>query len=636
MVLLASVIPCAPAIAQAGSAQTILHMLDYVGVDYSGAVEGGKVKNDDEFKEMIEFTTEAAAMLKTLPANPQKAALVADAEKLTNMVRNKVAAEQVAAAAGKLRWAVIGAYNVAVAPKTAPDLKTGAMHYQTMCAGCHGLEGKGDGLAGAKLDPVPSNFHDGNRMGQRSVYGLYNTITLGVKGTAMAPFGQLSEQDRWALAFHVAGFPVEAADRTRGEKLWKEGNGRMNFPDLVNLATLSSGDVKERYGDEATVIRSYLVGHPEAAIQEKPSPITFSLAKLDEAVAAYRKGERAAALQLAITAYLEGFELAEAGLKNIDERLMLETEREMIALRTMIADGKPMEAIEQRHAGVETLLKLARERLLGERLSPGATFTSALIILLREGLEAILVLAAIIAFLVKTSRREALPYVHAGWASALALGAVTWLVASYLIGISGASREITEGVTALISAAILLYVGLWLHGKAYAHRWQEFIREQVDTALEKRTMWAMAAVSFLAVYREVFETVLFYEALWAQTGAEGQGALLGGIAVAAVLLLATGWVIFRYSVRLPIGPFFTVTSALLAALAVIFTGQGIAALQEAGKVPITSVAFVRVPELGIFPTAQSLGMQLVVLFAVLAGFFISARGVARQKRAPQP
>jgi high-affinity iron transporter len=625
-VVLTALALCGPAAAQENAAQTVLHMLDYVGVDYAGAVEGGKVKDEGEFKEMVEFTTEAVTLLGALPANPQRAALVAEARKLARMVENKAAPGEVAAAAGKLRWAVIAAYNVTVAPKAAPDLAAGAKLYQSQCAACHGAEGKGDGPAGAKLDPAPANFHDRERMAQRSVYGLYSTITLGVKGTSMAPFGQLGEQERWALAFHVAGMGAAPADRVRGEKLWREGQGRQAFPDLANLATLSHDEMQARYGEEAAAVWSYLVGQPDAVTRGKPGPIDLSLAKLEEALAAYRAGDRAAALQLAITAYLEGFELAEASLRNVDEPLMIETEREMIALRAMIADGKPLPEVEQRHAKVRSLLEQSRERLSGDSLSPGATFTSALIILLREGLEAILVLAAILAFLVKTSRRDALPYVHAGWIGALLLGALTWFAASYVIGVSGASREITEGVTALLSAAILVYVGLWLHGKAYAHRWREFIREQIDTALGKRTMWAMAAVSFLAVYREVFETVLFYEALWAQTGSAGQGALLGGIAVGTVLLVATAWAIFKYSVRLPIGPFFAVTSVLLAAMAVIFAGQGIAALQEAGQVPISSVDFVRVPALGIFPTVQSLGMQVAVLVLLGAGFLIAGRG----------
>ena len=138
----------------------------------------------------------------------------------------------------------------------------------------------------------------------------------------------------------------------------------------------------------------------------------------------------------------------------------------------------------------------------------------------------------------------------------------------------------------------------------------------------------MAGVSFLAVYREMFEIVLFYQALWVQAGAAGHNAVLGGIAAAAVLLAIIGFAILKYSVRLPIGPFFGATSALLALLAVVFTGHGVAALQEAGLFAVTSIAFDPVPLLGIYPSGEALGAQGIALALVFAGYFFARRGAA--------
>jgi high-affinity iron transporter len=247
------------------------------------------------------------------------------------------------------------------------------------------------------------------------------------------------------------------------------------------------------------------------------------------------------------------------------------------------------------------------------------------LILLREGLEAILVLAAIIAFVRKTGRREAMPWIHAGWAGAVALGVVTWFVAERVITISGANRELTEGITALLAAAMLLYVGYWLHSKSYAQAWQHFIRDQVNTALGKGTVWALAGVSFLAVYREAFEIVLFYQALWLQAGESGRQSVLGGIAVAAVLLALLAWAILKYSVRLPIGPFFAITAGLLALLAVVFAGHGVAALQEAGVLDASPVGMVAIPMLGVHPTLQGLGTQAAALALVLIGVWMARR-----------
>ena len=625
--LLAAAVPfAAPAQAQADAAQTVLHLLDYVGVDYPEAVENGRVKNEDEFKEMVEFTTQAVSLLKSLPANPQQAALVAEAEKLAGMVNNKAPTSEIAATAGTLRWAVIGAYHVTVAPRAAPDLKVGAALYQSTCASCHGAEGRGDGLAGAKLDPAPSNFHEADRMAQRSVYGLYNTITLGVKSTAMASFGQLAEGERWALAFHVAGVGSTPEDRARGEKLWKDGKGRQAFSDLVNLATLSSNEMKERYGEETAAIRAYLVRNPEAIARGKPSPIAFTQQKLEEALDAYRKGEQAAAQQLAIKAYIEGYELIEASLANVDANLMREGERNMMVFRDLIGARAPLEKVEAQAKRAMVTLERARERLDSAALSPGAVFTSSLVILLREGLEALLVVAAIIAFLIKANRRDALLWVHAGWVSAVVLGLATWAVASYAIEISGAQREVTEGVTGLVAAGMLVYVGFWLHNKASMQAWQTFIKNSVGAALASRTLWTMATVSFIAVYREMFETVLFYQALWVQAGEAGRGALAGGLLAAVVALAAIGWGIFRYSLRLPLGPFFNAMSALMCVLAVVLAGKGMAAMQESGHMAVTSLDFITLPALGIFPTAQSLGAQLFTLIVVGVGFYLADRG----------
>ncbi|HEY0338309.1 MAG TPA: FTR1 family protein, partial [Burkholderiales bacterium] len=266
---------------------------------------------------------------------------------------------------------------------------------------------------------------------------------------------------------------------------------------------------------------------------------------------------------------------------------------------------------------LDAALERAGEKLNGTALSPMSAAVSAFIILMREGLEAILVLAAIIAFLVKAERRDALRYIHAGWIAALALGVLTWFIASYAVAISGAGREMTEGVTALVSTLILLYVGWWLHDKSHAHAWRAFIEQRLAGALSRGTIGALASLSFLAVYREVFEMVLFYEALWVQAGEAGHSFAIGGIIAAAAVLALIAWLIFRYGVRLPIGLFFAVSSAFLAVLAIIFVGQGVGALQEAGAIDATIIAAPRIPVLGIFPTVQSLCAQGLVLTLVL-------------------
>jgi high-affinity iron transporter len=604
---------------------TIVHLLDYVAVDYPGFVKDGKVLDEAEYKEQLEFVGQAIASLEQLPDNPSRAKLLEQARALLARVQGKAPGDAVSAAAHQLKAGVISAYQLTVTPRQAPRLAAAAQLFDAQCSSCHGASGRGDGPAAKGLDPAPADFHDAERMGVRSLYGLYNTVTLGVTGTAMRGYKELSDDERWMLTFYLASLRQTPQVLKRGEAAWQHGEGRRPLGTLKDLVGIAPAELQSRHGAEAVAMQAWLTAHPDALAAAAPSPLAFARSKLAESAQLYARGDREAARQASIAAYLEGFELVENSLDNVDAPLRVEVEREMMALRGAIGAGQDADAVRAQVARTDALLERAQDQLSGEGLSPATAFFSSLLILLREGLEAILVLAAIIAFVRKTERRDAMAWIHVGWIGAVALGVVTWFVAERVVTISGANRELTEGVTALIAAAMLLYVGYWLHSKSYAQAWQHFIRDQVRGALGKGTVWAMAAVSFLAVYRELFEIVLFYQALWVQAGASGREAVLGGIAVAAVLLALLAWAILKYSVRLPIGPFFAVTAWLLALLAVVFAGHGVAALQEAGVLNSSPVGFVTIPMLGVHPTVQGLGTQVVALALVLVGVWMARR-----------
>lgn len=613
-------------------AETAVHMLDYIAVDYPEFVRDGRVLDEAEYREQLEFAGEVVGRLRALADRPGKPFLIRDAERLRARIDAKAPGPEISALAGELRWSVIRVYELVVAPAQPPNLDRAATLYASHCASCHGTSGRGDGPAAAGMDPPPSDFHDEVRMASRSVHGLYSTISLGVPGTAMSAFRSLLEDERWALAFHVAGLATDATVREQGAALWRQGIGRPELADLKAVATLTRKEITQRDGPEAAAVLGWLIANPAALEPRGPAPLARSRELVSASVEAYRRADADAAQQLAIAAYLDGFELAEASLSAVDADLMREIEGEMMAYRQQLRAGVPEGAIETRAEQLLAKLALAERRIAAHGLSPSTAAVSAFVILLREGLEAILVVAAIAAFLAKAERREVLRYVHLGWIGALALGAATWFVARYLIEVSGAARELTEGATALLAAGILLYVGFWLHSKAYAGRWQQFIATHLKGALSRGTVWALAGVSFLAVYREAFETVLFYQALWTQAGEPAQGAVIGGFVAAVVALAAVSWAIFRYGVRLPIGPFFGVSSALLAILAVVFVGQGVSALQEAGTLPADPVGMPGLPMLGVYPTVQTLAAQAVLLTVVVAGFsysYLAARRAGR-------
>jgi high-affinity iron transporter len=313
----------------------------------------------------------------------------------------------------------------------------------------------------------------------------------------------------------------------------------------------------------------------------------------------------------------------EPALTARDAALMTRVEAAMGDLRASLSKGASTSEVKTQVARLNALLDAAQRALAPEAASPAASFAGALTILLREGLEALLIVVAMIAFLRKADRRDVLPYVHGGWISALLAGGMTWAAATYLISISGASRELTEGFGSLISAAVLISVGVWMHGKGQADAWQAYIKDKLSAALSRRSAWFLFLLAFVVVYREVFETILFYAAMWGQ-GA--RGAILAGAGTAVVGLGLITWALLSYSKRLPISQFFTYSSMLISALAVVLAGKGVSALQEAGLLDIHPLAGVpRLELIGLFPTIEGVIAQVLCAAAIMTGFWISSR-----------
>ena len=612
--------------------QTVWRLLDYIAVDYREAVAGGEVINQLEYDEMLEFSSTVSDKLAALPAKPEKSGLVQDSKALQRAIAAKVEPSDIAGRAKSLADRLLAAYPVPLAPQNAPDLSRGAALYAENCASCHGAQGEGPPPAFAQLDPPPIAFADRERARDRSLFSLYQVVTQGLEGTAMQSYAALPEEDRWAVAFHTG--TLAYPDAAAGERIWNEDPSvRALVPDLATLVALTPAELEARIGaDRAAAVTAYLRANPEAVVEDSGSNASLQLARerLRESLAAYERGDRSEANRLALSAYLDGFEPVEAVLATRDGALMSRVEQAMSGFRVAIAQGEPVAELRTRHHELAGLLDEAEQALAPEAASGVATFLGAFAILLREGLEALLVVIAMIAFLRKAERRDALPYVHGGWIAALVAGAATWVVATYAIGISGQSREVTEGVGALLAAVVLLSVGVWMHGKAQADEWRRYIAEKMQGALSRGSAWFLFGLAFIVVYREVFETILFYAAL---ATADNGATILAGALTAAVLLAAIAWAMLRLSRTLPIAQFFRYSAILIAVLAVVLAGKGIGALQEGGVIGITPLAGVpRLTLLGLFPTAEAVGAQLLMIAALTIGF----RAAGRPRAVPMP
>ena len=600
-----------------GAAQA-LHLIGYIGADYPATVADGQVVDAGEYQEQLEFLDVLQGLIVALPAQAGRAELEQGVGELHQAIAQRQPGEKVAGAARKLGARLAELYKVAQAPVLTPDPERGAPLYAQHCSVCHGDTGLGDGPAGIGLEPAPANLRDAARLDRLSLYDLYNTLGLGIEGTDMPAFAdQLDERQRWDLAAYIAGFSAAPAQE----------QAQAHFA-MSELAGRTPAEIAAAGGDVAAFRAQR--AHPVLEQRGPQQLIGYTRSTLEHSLQAYRDGDREQAYDLSVGAYLEGFELVESALDNLDALQRKTTERALMAYRQALQDGASVaqaaQALEQAKVELDKSAALLADGAMDGSLS----FFASLLILLREGLEAILVLAAVLAFLRNTGQEQAVRSVHIGWGLALLAGVATWAVAAYLIDISGAQRELLEGATALFASVVLLWVGVWMHDRRHAAAWQDYIKSSLVGGGGR---FGFAVLAFFSVYRELFEVILFYETLWLQAGPSGHGAVLAGAAAALVLLIGLAWVILRGSRKLPLATFFGVNAVLLCVLSVVFAGHGIAALQEAGVLGTRPVAFFEFDWLGIHADAWSLSAQGLALAGIALLYGRSLLGERRRAAA---
>ena len=581
-----------------------LHLLDYIGADYPQTVQAGKVIDESEYREQLEFIKVLQGLIVAMPAKPEKAVLEQGVSTLRSAITARQDGADVARQARQLGAKLAVAYEVSQAPIITPDPTRGAPLYAQHCSVCHGDTGAGDGPAGVGLTPPPANLRDTARLDHLSLYAIYTTVGLGVEGTDMPAFAdQLDDRQRWDLATYIAGFSADPAAAT-SEKTYN----------IADLARQTPAEVQAADGPQAAATFRAQRAQPPQVKRGPAQLLDYTAATLDKSLAAYRAGDHDQAYDLSVAAYLEGFELVESSLDNVDANVRKDTEKSLMAYRQSLQDGLPVAQAQQRLDAAKAKLKESAGLLGSDGLSWSLSYISGLLILLREGLEAILVLAAILAFLRNTGQQSAVRSVNVGWGLALLAGLATWALAAYVIDVSGSQRELLEGATALFAAVMVLWLGVWMHDRRHAAAWQDYIKSSLVGGGGR---FGFATLAFFSVYRELFEVILFYETLWLQAGPAGHNAVLAGGATALVLLVGLAWVILRGSQKLPLSLFFSINAGLLCALSVVFAGHGVKALQEAGIFGTRPVPFFDFDWLGIHADAYSLSAQCVAIVAIV-------------------
>ncbi len=387
---------------------------------------------------------------------------------------------------------------------------------------------------------------------------------------------------------------------------------------------------------------SHTTGGGDVTTEEAVHELDSARRLVDESVQRYRGGDTPAAYEAARNSYLDHFEYVEIPLRVRDEGLTLSVEEDYATLRNLIEAGAPMNEVEATAAEVHRGLDEV-ERTLSETglAAPLIALTYAFTILFREGLEAVLVVAAVLGYLEASRNTQYRGPVLKGVAAAIGATIVLFVVTTALVRLAPLQREMLEAGTALLAVAVLFYVSFWLVSRLEQRRWMEFVKAKVWVAATMGSTAALVGVGFTTVFREGFETVLFYQALIAF--GEGLGGFIAaGTALAAAALGVIGWIIFKAGRRIPIKAFLTTAVAVVMLVSVAFAGNAVRGFQQAALLPVTYLE--SLPQLPIFvshltgwyPTRETLLAQGLLTLVYLLGAAWTFVVLPRRERRSRP
>jgi high-affinity iron transporter len=568
--------------AATGDAQHLVSILQYLETDYPAAVSS---EDAAELAEQRSLSSEALAEAGRLKGSPSVAARVAAIDARVREARDPAG---VGADCAALVDDLVAVTGIARAPSGTPDIDRGSRIFAESCAACHGPTGHGDGPAAAALKPRPADFHSEEVMAGLTPFKAFNVIRFGVKGTAMAP-SDLDEKQRWALAFYLFTLRQPPCDHAAPRVA------------LDELANHSDSELAKSVGSgEVACLRRRL---PDL---DGPALVAAARSRVSDAMHMADRGDYPSAENAVLDAYLTDVEPIEPWLRARDADLVTRLEASFTTTRAALQQRDP----KAREDASRLIGLLDRAAGPHARSTAASIFGFSLLVIVREGFEAAVIIAALLAVVKKRKQLVRARLVHAGWLSALAVGAV--LFAAGRSFLAGAMNEKLEGFLALVAAGMLLHAALWLNARSTTRRTMGELRDRTQGALDRGGL-ALFGIAFLAMFRETFETAVFLEAL----SIDSPMAVVWGSLAGTVLLLGLVLAVSRLGLRLPMTTLFKASTVVLVATAVVLLGEGIHSLEEVGLLPSRPMPFVRIEFLGIYPDRIGLLVQVAVAAAPL-------------------
>lgn len=604
--------------------QTVIHLLGYVASDYQGAVSNKKVISTTEYAEMTEFTSTAQETAQQIFKGKKEDSIILKIQQLQNFIHEKKDHKEVAYLANGINQDIIKTTGFRAAPAIWPDLVNGERMYELNCSSCHGAKGDGNGVLAKTLKPSPADFMDDSFMNRISPFNAYNTIRLGVNGTSMPGFTALSDQQVWDVAFYIESlrYKNNHLDSSMLTRLFNEATQKVNLATVATstdpelLARLKSGTQE----DMNRLLSLRLHSTDESQINS----LTIAKRDVNEVMAFYQAGNYIEARQMALAAYLNGIEPIEAQLRADNPDFTARLEQQMLGLRTIINGKKPAKIVEKEISTSLSMISKADKMLKNRKLTYWLAFLLSASILLREGLEAFLIIAVMLTLIRKTGKKKTLLWIHGGWALAIIAGFTGWFFSDWILRIGGKNREMMEGLVTLFAVCVLTFAGLWLHNNSNAKQWKKFVEEKINKLIQTENMIGLGAFSFMVVFREAFESILFLQAVSLETASKDQSSIGLGVLAAFAVIAVLVILFLKFSTRIPIRPLFRYSSWMITLLAVVLIGDGVHAIQEAGFFSVTPFIFnLRLGWLGIYPTVETILSQISLLVLIIGLWYIN-------------
>jgi high-affinity iron transporter len=348
--------------------------------------------------------------------------------------------------------------------------------------------------------------------------------------------------------------------------------------------------------------------------------------QLDETLRLHKEGNYDGALLTSRSAYLDSYESIEIPLRPIDPDFTLDMEIKFAELRNLIQAHAPYEQVEAKIVEIRRGLDESERLVSGTGIvAPTIAFSTSFSIIFREGLESALIIGAILTYLEASRNNKFKKHVYYGIVIAIGATAVTWFIAEFIIDISGASRELIEAIAGISAVAVLFWVSFWVLNKIETKRWIEFVKAKVWKATTTGSIMVFVLLSFFTIYREGFETVLFYQAMLS-FAKYMEWYVVAGFVLGLGVIIATAIVVRKLGRRLPLKVLFALTMGIGAYMSIAFMGNAIREFQELGYISTTHLIGT-VPRLdinlatmtGIHPTLETIIAQIILLAVYVVG-----------------